>query len=353
MGSSPKGGGCCGSSSDDSGRRVDYLLWGSVLVVTAAYGTHLLAGDQLPTGFWHTFTMGVFELLNRMWWGLAVGVLAMAMLSKVPREFIMSVLGTGRGFSGLLRATGAGLMLDLCNHGILMVGAKLYERGASLGQVLAFLIASPWNSFSLTLILIALIGLPWTLTFIALSMVVALLTGWIVEVLVHRGKLPPNPHTIECPENFRFVAEARSRIRSTRFDGAFFAGALRTGLAELRMILRWILFGTALTALVHALVPDPVFADWFGPTALGLFLTLLATTIMEVCSEGSSPLAADLLTRARAPGNAFTFLMAGAATDYTEIMVLRETTRSWKATLILPVLTVPQVMLLGWLLNQV
>ena len=45
-------------------------------------------------------------------------------------------------------------------------------------------------------------------------------------------------------------------------------------------------------------------------------------------------------------------LMAGAATDYTEIMVLRETTRSWKAALILPALTVPQVLLLGWILNQ-
>jgi uncharacterized membrane protein YraQ (UPF0718 family) len=70
-----------------------------------------------------------------------------------------------------------------------------------------------------------------------------------------------------------------------------------------------------------------------------------------VCSEGSSPIAADLLTRAKAPGNGFTFLMAGAATDYTEIMVLRETTQSWKAALILPALTVPQVLLIGWALN--
>ena len=58
-----------------------------------------------------------------------------------------------------------------------MVGAKLYERGASIGQVMAFLIASPWNSFSLTLVLIALIGLPWTLTFIGLSMIVAVIVS--------------------------------------------------------------------------------------------------------------------------------------------------------------------------------
>ena len=78
----------------------------------------------------------------------------------------MSILGTSKGLNGILRATAAGVLLDLCSHGILMVGAKLYERGASIGQVIAFLVASPWNSFSLTLILIALIGFWWTMGFI-------------------------------------------------------------------------------------------------------------------------------------------------------------------------------------------
>ena len=47
-----------------------------------------------------------------------------------------------------------------------MVGAKLYERGASIGQLMAFLIASPWNSLSLTIIMVSLIGWQWTLMFI-------------------------------------------------------------------------------------------------------------------------------------------------------------------------------------------
>ena len=340
---------CCGGKT----RRFDYLLWGSASIVLIAYSAHLLFGQQLAGGtFLHTFTAGVFDLMNRMWWGLAAGIFAMALLSKVPREFVMSILGTGGGFTGLLRAAGAGLMLDLCNHGILMVGAKFYERGASLGQVLAFLIASPWNSFSLTLILFALIGVPWTLTFIGLSMLVALITGSIVEILTTRGRLPTNPNTHALPADFKFFPEAKRQLRNTRFGLDFFTTALTTGLRESRMILRWILFGAVLTALLRALIPDHAFATWFGPTVTGLLLTLGATTIMEVCSEGSSPIAADLLNRAGAAGNAFTFLMAGAATDYTEIMVLKETTKHWKTALILPALTVPQVLVLGWVLNM-
>ena len=44
--------------------------------------------------------------------------------------------------------------------------------------------------------------------------------------------------------------------------------------------------------------------------------------------------------------------MAGVATDYTEIMSLRETTRSWKTALLLPAITVPQILVIGWILNS-
>ena len=58
------------------------------------------------------------------------------------------------------------------------------------------------------------------------------------------------------------------------------------------------------------------------------------------------------MSRAAAPGNAFTFLMAGAATDYTEILVLKEVIGRLKAALLLPLLTVPQVVAVGWALNM-
>jgi hypothetical protein len=117
------------------------------------------------------------------------------------------------------------------------------------------------------------------------------------------------------------------------------------------MILRWLLFGVVLAALIQATVPAEVFRTWFGPTLMGLAATLTAATIIEVCSEGSVPIAADLMTRAAAPGNAFTFLMAGVATDYTEILILREATGRLRAALLLPLLTVPQVVAIGWALN--
>ena len=43
--------------------------------------------------------------------------------------------------------------------------------------------------------------------------------------------------------------------------------------------------------------------------------------------------------------------MAGAATDYTEIAILREATGSWKLTLLLPALALPQIIVLAIVLN--
>jgi uncharacterized membrane protein YraQ (UPF0718 family) len=117
------------------------------------------------------------------------------------------------------------------------------------------------------------------------------------------------------------------------------------------MVFRWLLFGIVLAVLIRAAVPLDLYQNYFGPTVAGLMLTLLAATIIEVCSEGSTPIAADLLTRAAAPGNGFTFLMAGVATDYTEIMVLKDVTKSWKIALFLSLITLPQVLLIGWILN--
>ena len=191
------GGHACGGGAN----KIDWLLWGSLVAVVCGMIGHFVGAG--PKG-WLIYAHGTYEFMTKAWWGIVVGMVAVAVIGQFPQSLVASMLGRGGTFGGILRATAAGVFLDLCNHGILMIG---------------------------------------------------------------------------------------------------------------------------------------------------LLLTLVATTVIEVCSEGSSPIAADLLTRAAAPGNAFTFLMAGAATDYTELMALRETTKSWRLSLMLPLITVPQVILVGYLLN--
>ena len=329
----------------------DYFLWTCLVIVAVAYplGAVLQHDHESAVGI---FTGGIFELFNKIWWGLAIGIVFVGLLGRVPRELVMGMLGRERELGSLFRATLAGVFLDLCSHGILAVGMKLYERGASAGQVMAFLLASPWNSLSLTLILFGLIGVGWTLLFILLSLIIGIVTGLIFDALVKRGTLPDNPWRDQLGEARPLSVMWPEFRQSLRFSLSGSMDILREGFAGSRVVIRWALFGLILAGLIRALVPEDVFSTWFGATLAGLWLTLLATTIIEVCSEGSTPIAADLMNRAGAPGNSFTFLMAGVATDYTEVMSIRDTTRSWKIALFLPLITVPQVMVIGHILNS-
>jgi uncharacterized membrane protein YraQ (UPF0718 family) len=339
---------CC--DTDHAHGSKDYLLWGSMSICVAFYVAHWLVPSILPNFLQH-FAHGIFEMLNSMWWGVLIGLVFVGILAKVPQNLVLSVLGKGGTFNGLLRATAAGVLLDLCSHGILMVGTKLYHKGASLGQVMAFLIASPWNSFSLTLIMFALIGFKWTMAFIIFSMVIALISGWIFDLCVNKKILPSNPNAFELDEDFKFWPEFRKQWAGIDWSWGILHSILKEGASGSRMVLRWLLFGVVLAALVRTFVSAEFFQEWFGPSLIGIVFTLIAATVIEVCSEGSTPIAADLLTRAHAPGNAFTFMMAGVSTDYTEILVLREATKSWKIPLFLPLITLPQVLVIGYIMN--
>jgi uncharacterized membrane protein YraQ (UPF0718 family) len=338
---------CCAEPA-----RRDYFFWSCIALVAVSYIAGAMQGEHAHSTALGMFVSGIFELFNQMWWGIVLGVIFVGILARVPRELVMGILGRNPGFGGLVRATSAGVLLDLCSHGILAVGMKLYERGASAGQIMAFLLASPWNSFSLTLILFGLIGVGWTLMFILLSFVIGVITGLIFDALVSRGTLPDNPYRALLGEEKPLRPMWTEFRRSISYSWGGVGRLLKDGVEGSRVVIRWTFFGLLLAALIRATVPEDAFATWFGASFLGLWLTLLAATIIEVCSEGATPIAADLMTRANAPGNSFTFLMAGVATDYTEIMSIRDTTKSWKIALFLPLIAVPQVMLLGYVLNH-
>lgn len=341
---------CC---ANNKGKKFDFVLWGSLVFVVVAYCLHYFFASLIAdVAYLDVFSSSVFTILNKMFLGMFLGILFVGILDNVPGEFLAKVMGKGGTFGGVLRATAAGVLLDLCSHGILLVGMKLYKRGVSLGQVMAFLIASPWNSLSLTLVLWSLVGFWWTLTFLLLSMLIALVSGVIFNLLIAKGVLPDNPAKLELDGELG----KGSILKLFHWSALSPLAILRTfkkGLLGSKMVLRWLLFGLVLAAAIRTFVPTDSFGNLFGPTLLGLGLTLLFATIIEVCSEGTTPVAADILNIAGAPGNAFGFLMTGISTDYTEILALKETTNSWKISLFLPLVTLPQVILLSIILNQV
>jgi len=277
-----------------------------------------------------------------------LGILSVILISNIPQEIITSQFGRNTSFKSLIKSSIAGIVFDICNHGILLITMKLYKKGASLGNCMAFLIASPWNSLSTTIILISLIGFKFTLLFIALSMIIAICTGWIFHKLVTAKNLPANHYHDGNEKKLNFFTE----IRKVDFSLRSLKQHIKPSIIDSIGIIQWIFIGIILTALLQTILSPESFQGYFAADLMGLGLTLALATILEVCSEGSLPLAGELLTNAKAPGNSFAFLMGGVATDYTEILALRQTTKSWKIALFLPLISLPQIILLSLLLNQ-
>lgn len=285
---------------------------------------------------------------------VALGVVIGGAIEQyVPREYVSRWLARP-GSGSLLRAVGLGCLASGCSHGILALAIELYRKGASVAATIAFLLASPWANMPVTILLFGFFG--WsTLGIIGAALVVALVTGHGYQYLERRGWVESNPHQADESWRGSLRQDLRARWRSRdRSPGQFWRedlpGVMRGSAALADMVVWWVLIGAVLASAIGAYVPASWMRRYLGPTFGGLLVTLATATVIEICSEGSAPLAFEVY-RHGGIGNAYVFLMGGVVTDYTEIGLLWANIGR-RTALWLPVLTVPQVLLLGWVLNR-
>ncbi len=282
----------------------------------------------------------LFSYLKVMWWAVLLGLLIGGLIDYFfPEELIFKYLGRKKKRS-LFYALGLGFLMSTCSHGILAISMQLHKKGASIASVITFLLASPWANLPVTILLFGFFGIK-ALWFIGVAMITALITGYIFMYLEKWGVI----------EKSKAVVEVEGRVRLNKFKGKESLKAIWRSTVHLsNMVLWWVLIGFILAAVLGAYVPHDVFMKYFGPTVGGMFMTLLLATVIEVCSEGSAPIAFEIFKQVGKLGNPFVFLMAGVVTDYTEIGLIWSNIGR-KTAIWLPIVTVPQVMAWGFLFN--
>jgi len=300
------------------------------------------------------FRQNFFNYLKNIWWAVILGLFLGGIIDYyIPSEYISKVLAQKSPFT-ILNAVFLGFLMSACSHGILAISIQLYKKGAHPAAVVSFLLASPWANFVVTMMLISLFGIKGLLI-ILLAMIVAINTGLIFMFLEKRGLIEKNKNTQLLPKDFSILEDFKKRFKNYRFGInsliSDFLGILKGTVILSKMILWWVIFGVLIASLTAAYIPVHFFHKFMGPTLWGLMVTLLVATIIEICSEGSSPLAFEIYRKTNALGNSFVFLMAGVVTDYTEIGLL------WinlgrRVALWLILVSVPQVVVLGYLINQ-
>ncbi|MFC1741114.1 permease [Nanoarchaeota archaeon] len=294
------------------------------------------------------------DYLKLIWWAILLGLLLGGVIDHlVPRAYIEKYLGQHKKRT-IFYSVVFGFLMSACSHGILAIAMELYKKGANTSSVIAFLLASPWANFPITILFFGFFG--WKALFIVFSaIVIAIITGLIYQIL-ERKKM------VECDKcglkdkhhDFSILQDMKKRWKAYDFNAknnkATIKGVLSGSWSLSRMVMWWILIGMIIASIARAYVPQHFFVAYMGATALGMIVVLVLATIIEVCSEGSAPMAFEIFKQTGAFGNSFVFLMAGVATDYTEIGLIWSNIGR-RAAIWLPIITVPQILVLGYLFN--
>ncbi|MBF0385002.1 MAG: permease [Candidatus Omnitrophica bacterium] len=292
----------------------------------------------------------VFSYISSIYWAILLGFILGGVIEYyVPKQYVSNVMAGSKGKT-ILNAVSLGFVMTFCCHGILALAIQLYKKGASTASVVAFLMASPWSNISITILLISLFGFYKALYIIISALIIALITGYIFQILEKKRWVESNQNTLAYDVNLSIISDIKERVKAHKFGKADFKGIFSGAISLADMTLWWILIGIGLASLLGAYIPAHLFHKFMGPSFTGMLVTLAVATVIEVCSEGTAPLAFEIFRQTGALGNSFVFLMAGVATDYTEIGLIWNNIGK-KTAVWLPLVAVPQIILFGVIAN--
>ena len=339
---------CC---AKDEKKRPWYrngLLWVSL-------ATAILLGASLRFSAFRPFYHAFMHYMHMVFWPVLIGFLLGGLIDHfVAEEYISKHLAVPKRRT-ILYSVVLGFLMSACCHGILAISMEIHKKGASGPAVVSFLLASPWANFPITILLFGFFG--WkALLIVGGAILIALNTGLVLQGLEHFGKIEKNPNSLTVDENFSILKDIAGKFRNYRWAREPLVADIRgvwNGILNLSdMVLLWVLIGMVLAGLISTFVPADIFHQYLGPTLMGLFVTLGMAAVIEVCSQGTAPLAFEIYRQTGAFGNAFVFLMAGVVTNFTQIALIWKNIGRRTALWMLAI-TLPQVVLLGWLFNKI
>jgi len=285
---------------------------------------------------------------------LAIGFLLSGLIHEfVPSEWVERRLGGG-GIKPILYSTLAGTILPICCLGSLPVAVSLHQKGARLGPVLAFLVATPATSITALLVTYGLLGLDFTIFIFFAVIAMGLVMGLVGNMIEGRAKAPvaqvQQALDPVCGMNVEVGKAAKAEYSGETYyfccshcQQAFegrpeeYIGAYSRDIAHrikhvfkyafvdmVREIGPELLLGLALAALVAAIAPVGKFIGAYFSGVLGYLFSLGFGLLMYICSTASVPLVHAFVSQGMNIGAGMVLLLVGPITSWGTILVLRK-----------------------------
>ena len=254
--------------------------------------------------YWHEINSLFIEMSSFLILGFIISGLLYIIISK---ETIVKNLGQS-GLLSIIKASIFGVPMPLCSCGVIPVATSLYQRGASKGSTLAFLISTPQTGVDSILITYGMLGPVFAFFRPIIALITGIIGGVCTEQLTSNDYISSNKINHQHPK--RGLKDA--------LKYAFITLPQDIALPLIKGIL--------LAGIITLLIPNNFFGN-HGITGLVAMIIMAVLSIpMYVCATASVPIAAGLILSGNLePGAAFVFLMTGPATNIATISVISKT----------------------------
>lgn len=271
--------------------------------------------------FFGQFIHVFFQYIRELWFILGIGFLLGGISYKfIPTEIIEQHLGKP-GLRSIGIASITGVILPLCCMGTLPLAVTLKRKGASLGSVLAFLVATPATSVSALIVSWKLLGMTFTVAIFFAAVIMAFAIGLAGNWMEASQRSIPAAPQEECgnrcsQEQKDIPSQPLSEKIKEVFHHAFIILPKEIG-GE-------ILLAIAVASFIVSFAPLQEFIRSYLVGPSGYAFVLVFGLLDYVCSTASVPLADALMKSGMSPGQAFCYLLVGPITSYGTMLVIRK-----------------------------
>jgi len=276
-----------------------------------AISAELLQDNKIPVHQFMIYT--IIDYVKHSWLCLLLAFIAAGALQEfAPREKVIRLMGSGRGFIPYAVAGLGGPLLSMCSCSIIPLFGGLYMRGAGLGPAITFLLTAPAFNPAAILLTLGLLGWKFAVARIIVALTAGIVTGYVTD-RVFRNKFP-------APEPLHIDAEPADMSQEKLSPARRIADMFLYSWEFVKMVLPLILLGVICAGLVKAFLPPSVIVKYLGNGLLPIMLSSAVGVFMYTPTLVEVPLVRGLLESGMGTGAALAFLLTGPALSLPSIL---------------------------------
>lgn len=271
----------------------------------------LLEDNKIPLPALLAFT--IIDYVKHSWLCLLLAFIAAGALQEfAPRDKVIALMGSGRGFMPYAVAGAGGPLLSMCSCSIIPLFGGLYKRGAGLGPAVTFLLAAPAFNPAAILLTFGLLGWKFAAGRIVVAVTAGIVVGYLTEKIL-KDKLPE-------PKPVRIDAEMPGISQERQGFGKRLLNMLLYSWEFVKMVLPLIFLGVICAGLVKAFLPPSLIIKYLGNGVFPIMLSSAIGVFMYTPTLVEVPLIRGFLESGMGTGAALAFLLTGPALSLPSIL---------------------------------